>query len=77
MKSRFELRISTKNNRVLKEALSGVVEGLEIVDDGKDLVIRVEESGRLIKSAHIVVTYTNYILKTINGLEKMEKGENS
>ncbi|KAI5190192.1 hypothetical protein NEMIN01_0891 [Nematocida minor] len=75
MQSRLELRITTEKNKILKEALAGLVEGITLEEEGSELVIKLEESGRLIKNAHIVVSYTNYVLKTINELAQLEEKE--
>ncbi|KAI5167578.1 hypothetical protein NEIG_00192 [Nematocida sp. ERTm5] len=70
MKSKLELRLETNRNDVLKECLTGLIDGLDISIESNAVVVKLEEEGRLIKNAHILVTYTNYILKTINQLEQ-------
>ncbi|EIJ88557.1 uncharacterized protein NEPG_00331 [Nematocida parisii ERTm1] len=70
MKSKLELRLETNRNDVLKECLTDLIDGLDISIESNAIVVKLEEEGRLIKNAHILVTYTNYILKTINQLEQ-------
>ncbi|KAI5159567.1 hypothetical protein NEAUS03_0398 [Nematocida ausubeli] len=73
MKSKLELRITTERSDILQKCLSDAVGGIEIEKIDNEVVIRLEESGRLMKNAHVLVTYTNYILKTINELEEFNK----
>lgn len=72
MQSRLQLRITTPHARILKKALTGVVDGLSMTEEDGSLTMELEEEGRLIKNAHTLVSYTNYILKTVNELAEME-----
>ncbi|KAI5134548.1 hypothetical protein NEAUS05_0955 [Nematocida ausubeli] len=73
MKSKLKLRITTERSDILQKCLSDAVGGIEIEKTDNEVVIRLEESGRLMKNAHVLVTYANYILKTINELEEFNK----
>lgn len=73
MKAQLELRIATEENSIVKNVLGSAISGLIIEDQGAELLIKLEESGRLLKNSHILVSYINYVLKTINELNQLEE----